>query len=1553
MKFFYSFFSAVVLAALLFFVYAGNVQGQTPQQIDVQISASTDDAHEAPICCWPGYSHTSGYIYAGAPGSGGSAVYGGWRWTGLAIPAGSTILEAYAQFNQSFWGNVIPTTLSFENKALPFTFSSISSPADRWADKTAFGLNWTWSILSPGAWITSPSLTAGIQELVNTHGDINQIVLLESKASGQGLGYHYWTSYDNNPLAAAKLHIVFDSGLDTVPPVRSNPQPAGVLPVGTASAILSLDTNENAQCRYATTPDVGYSSMVNVFQTTGTTAHSTQVTGLENGGVYAYYVKCEDVSLNANPDDFLINFSVDVPDTTPPGRSSGQPTGTLPHGTSSTSISLATNETATCKYDTVPGTSFSAMSGAFAQTGGLAHSTVVAGLSDGNNYNYYIRCQDALNNANPDDFVISFSVLTDTISPVRSSGQPAGTLGAGTASATVSLITDENATCKYSATAGTAYSVMAGVFGTTGLQNHSFQASGLQDGTAYSYHVRCEDGLGNQNTSDYTISFSIANPGPVIIDAQISASFNDAYRAPVCCWPWYSQTDGSIFAGAPGPGNSAVYGGWRWTGLSIPADAQIIEAYVQLNQNGYGYVIPTTLSFENAKTPGPFSSWASPFDRWSNRTLFELNWTWPKQNPGAWIQTPSLTSGIQEVLNTHGAINELVLLEDGSPATVLGGYHAWVSYDGTPALAAKLHVEYSTNNPPPDTTPPVVSQIGVIPSTTTAIVSWTTNEPAASQVEYGLDQNLGTLSTFDATLQTNHIVTLSGLTPGTFYYYKVKSQDTFGNETIAPAAPNTFQTLQETASFSVNAVAGDGQVGLTWDTSEGATYYIVKRGTNSSGPFIYIGETTAIAFTDYGLVNGISYFHTVTAANAAGEGATAGPTIAVPQGGEPVRALFVGNSYTQFNGSVYNHVVAFGANDAPAANIQVSSSHIGGSTLQVQWQTGTAQSVIQQGNWDYVVLQDYWWADSNFPPDYHEGEWFRTYSQLYDDLIKQYNPQAKTVLFATWVYGEGAKPTALVYYQDMQEYVNWAYADQARNLNSMIAPAGRAFQRHFAQPDPTIELYSDGSHPNDHGTYLASAVMYATITGRNPVGNPYISNPSISPSQAAYLQQIAWDEVSANTAHINVSNIQASGIGNTATITWQTDTPTTTQVFYGISPSLGSLSVFDASLTTSHSADLQGITQGITYYYKVVSEDNSENRAIVSADPLTFVIGVPQLARGPYLQNSTQTQMTIAWTTNVAGDSVVEYGIGGLFNQQASDPAQTTAHAVSLSGLTAGTTYDYRIKTNNNVLATSTLTANKTSGNFSFAFFADSGDGSAAQQAIASQAAVQPLDFILHGGDVVYPSGADADYDTNFFPQYGSIIDNIPFYSVLGNHDVQTANGQPYLDIFSLPTGSSGTERYYSFDYANAHFAALDTNSDFSTGSAQKIWLESDLSSTTKDWKIVFFHHPPYTIGPHASDAIVTTLQNQLVPLFEQYNVDMVLGGHDHIYTRSNPINGVTYIVSGAGGAELYSAAPDTFTASYLNTTHSFSDITINGLTLTLSQIKGDGTIFETHVINK
>jgi len=131
-------------------------------------------------------------------------------------------------------------------------------------------------------------------------------------------------------------------------------------------------------------------------------------------GTYSFTVQVQDADSNTAAKN--LSITINPSDTTSPVRSNGSPTGELPAGTMVT-LSLTTDEDATCRYSTTPGIPYASMTNTFSNTGSTSHSTTITGLSNGNTYNYYIKCIDTYNNANTDDYLISFSIASAVASP--------------------------------------------------------------------------------------------------------------------------------------------------------------------------------------------------------------------------------------------------------------------------------------------------------------------------------------------------------------------------------------------------------------------------------------------------------------------------------------------------------------------------------------------------------------------------------------------------------------------------------------------------------------------------------------------------------------------------------------------------------------------------------------------------------------------------------------------------------------------------------------------------------------------------------------------------------------------------------------------------------------------------------------------------------------------------------------------------------------------------------------------------------------------------------
>jgi 3',5'-cyclic AMP phosphodiesterase CpdA len=291
----------------------------------------------------------------------------------------------------------------------------------------------------------------------------------------------------------------------------------------------------------------------------------------------------------------------------------------------------------------------------------------------------------------------------------------------------------------------------------------------------------------------------------------------------------------------------------------------------------------------------------------------------------------------------------------------------------------------------------------------------------------------------------------------------------------------------------------------------------------------------------------------------------------------------------------------------------------------------------------------------------------------------------------------------------------------------------------------------------------------------------------------------------------------------------------------------------------------------------------------------------------PYVQNVTSTAATVMWRTPGETEGIVEFGETAQLGRSAGGEL-ARLHAVRLTGLQPDTEYMYRVQSPGIEDEIETFrTAPGPEGEVEAVVVGDTGSGDTPQEKLSAvMLGIEP-DLVLHTGDVVYPRGGECGYEERFYEPYNELIASAPVYPVLGNHDVLSENGEPYLTAFDLPAEKSGTERFYSFDYGPLHVAALDSELYYGDDSIpteqQKEWLREDLRNTDRPWKIVIIHRPPYNSSPyHGADQRVL---EDLVEIFEEGGVDVVFAGHEHVYERLKPINGVQYFVTGGGGADL------------------------------------------------
>lgn len=359
--------------------------------------------------------------------------------------------------------------------------------------------------------------------------------------------------------------------VDNMAPLLSNLLPVGEVASGTKQVTLQVSSNEASICKYSTNQNANFDQMVSLNTSSGVT-HQALISGLMDGANYNYYVLCKDLAGNQSVKG-QISFSVknleldgaklysdncmschgnlagsskrnrtasvidnaiknvtqmnslsflqitqieeiakvlkDI-DTKAPTISDPRPVGILAKTTTVASLSVKTDESASCRYSLVDQNYDLMNLNLVGSANNYIHSGNVT-VQAGQSYRYYVRCIDNEGNKNISSALINFQVeaadAPDVTAPTLLDLSPSGKLASGTKSINLTLKTNEDANCRYSANSGQTFAQMI-LMGTTGNLDHSQTISGLNDGNTYTYYVSCQDGANNISTIA-SISFEV------------------------------------------------------------------------------------------------------------------------------------------------------------------------------------------------------------------------------------------------------------------------------------------------------------------------------------------------------------------------------------------------------------------------------------------------------------------------------------------------------------------------------------------------------------------------------------------------------------------------------------------------------------------------------------------------------------------------------------------------------------------------------------------------------------------------------------------------------------------------------------------------------------------------------------------------------------------------------------------------------------------------------------------------------------------------------------
>ena len=531
------------------------------------------------------------------------------------------------------------------------------------------------------------------------------------------------------------------------------------------------------------------------------------------------------------------------------------------------------------------------------------------------------------------DPIFKTGTVADTTPPSVSSTTPVDASTSQSWTAPITATFSEALTPSSIAVTLTPSAGGAAVSGTTAYDNAtkivSFTpASGLARGVAYTASFQASDAAGNAMSAPTTWSFTTAQPDPapgvcpcsIWTDATTPTRLTDPDTVGIELGTAFtSDTSGSITGVRfyKGPQNTGAHTVSLWSADGVTR-------------------LATTAVSSESSTGWQTATFATPAAVTAG-TTYVVSYFAPNG------QYSSTAGGLASAVNTpplHSvATGGRYLYGGGFPANTSSANY-WVD----PVFSAAAA-------PAADTTPPVVTGVGVATSGSTATITWTTDENSSSVVQYGTTSALG--QNASGTSGTSHSVTITGLTSGATYSYRVSSSDAAGNATTSPAsasAPATF-VAPDTVAPAISAVTVSGTGAsrtITWTTDEASTSAVSYGTTTSLGQSATGATGTSHSVTVSGLADGTTYYYRVTSADAASNSTTSPAASAAP-------ATFVTPDTTPpvvtavaATGSGSAATVTWTTNESSTSTVQFGTTATS-LTSSASGATGTAHSVALSG----------------------------------------------------------------------------------------------------------------------------------------------------------------------------------------------------------------------------------------------------------------------------------------------------------------------------------------------------------------------------------------------------------------------------------------------------------------------------------------------------------------------------------------------------------------------------------------------------------------------------
>jgi hypothetical protein len=314
----------------------------------------------------------------------------------------------------------------------------------------------------------------------------------------------------------------------------------------------------------------------------------------------------------------------------------------------------------------------------------------------------------------------------------------------------------------------------------------------------------------------------------------------------------------------------------------------------------------------------------------------------------------------------------------------------------------------------------------------------------------------------------------------------------------------------------------------------------------------------------------------------------------------------------------------------------------------------------------------------------------------------------------------------------------------------------------------------------------------------------------------------------------------------------------------------------------------------------------------------------------PYLNHATTEGINILWETDRDTTATLHYGPTSAMENKVRFDRLKRLHELTLDGLEADTPYFYKVvceDVSGNTIESGQLTfrtAVEEGGAFKFALIGDTETRPHINARLAELIWQDRPNFVINVGDLTDGGKVNErwQWTHEYFVGLGALHGRIPLYPVPGNGEGDLVW---YKHYHRLP----GNEAYYSYRFGNAEFFMLDSNQrehGFKEGGEQNAWLREQMKKSDAVWKFAAHHHATYTSEENdygdrwqGSGTNGDPLMQPIIPVYEEYNLDIVFFGHLHLYERSRPFleghvdedHGVVHLLAGGGGGNLEDFAPN------------------------------------------